>query len=127
MPLSTEAADHPHVFARAFNSFDPERLDLVYEPEAAFAARPGEPVTGCERVRANAELLALRIPIRVVPRHCYVSGDIALHIVDWTIDGTAPDGRETHLAGTATDVARRGADGYWRYVVDNPFGTACED
>ncbi|MFJ3969784.1 hypothetical protein ACIPYR_16745 [Streptomyces parvus] len=27
------------------------------------------------------------------------------------------------IAGTATDVARRGPDGLWRYVVDNPFGT----
>ncbi|HET6287677.1 MAG TPA: hypothetical protein VFG15_13130 [Amycolatopsis sp.] len=27
-----------------------------------------------------------------------------------------------HLATTATDVARRGEDGLWRYVLDNPFG-----
>jgi len=26
--------------------------------------------------------------------------------------------------GTATDVTRRGQDGYWRYAVDTPFGVA---
>ncbi len=36
----------------------------------------------------------------------------------------AADGNRTHVDGTATDVARRGADGCWRYVIDNPFGIA---
>ncbi len=29
-----------------------------------------------------------------------------------------------HVEGTATDVARGGLDGVWRYVIDNPFGVA---
>lgn len=33
-------------------------------------------------------------------------------------------GPEPGLSPTATDVARRGADGYWRYVIDSPFGAA---
>ncbi|MFE1417023.1 YybH family protein [Streptomyces sp. NPDC058746] len=58
------------------------------------------------------------------PRHTYTSGDLALLIVDWSIGGTGPDGAAVRLAGTATDLARRGADGLWRYLVDDPFGTA---
>ncbi|GAA2400924.1 hypothetical protein [Streptomyces coeruleofuscus] len=27
-----------------------------------------------------------------------------------------------YVEGTATNVARRGSDGRWRYVIDNPFG-----
>ncbi|WP_051794147.1 hypothetical protein [Kibdelosporangium aridum] len=54
----------------------------------------------------------------------YVAGDIAQIIVDWSIQGTTPEGYEIDLKGTATDVARLGEDGRWRYVVDNPFGTA---
>lgn len=41
-----------------------------------------------------------------------------------TLEGTGPDGAAVRLAGTATDVARRGPDGLWRYVIDNPFGTS---
>ncbi len=38
--------------------------------------------------------------------------------------GTARDGSRVDLSGTATDVVRRGTDGRWRYVIDNPHGTA---
>jgi ketosteroid isomerase-like protein len=37
-----------------------------------------------------------------------------------------PDGEHVHVDGTATDVARRGPDGLWRYVIDNPFGTVVD-
>src|SRR6516162_9652104 len=45
-------------------------------------------------------------------------------VVDWSIDGTGPDGEHVHVEGTASDVARRGADGLWRYLIDNRLGTA---
>lgn len=81
-------------------------------------------MTGTDRATANARLLGLGLPIDVRPRHVYVSDDIALLIVDWSIHGTAPDGGDVHVDGTATDVARRGRDGQWRYIIDNPCGAA---
>ncbi|WP_338020560.1 YybH family protein [Amycolatopsis sp. CB00013] len=89
-------------------------LDTVYEPEAVFVRRDGVRVSGAERRAANAGILALGRPIEVTPRQVHVAGDLALLIVDWSIEG--------HLAATATDVAKRGEDGLWRYVIDNPFG-----
>ncbi|MFD7668265.1 YybH family protein [Streptomyces sp. NPDC059788] len=124
VPLARSAADHAYAFARAFNTFDPDVLDQLYEPDAGFVPRPGHLVTGADRLRANGEFLRLRVPIRVTPRHTYVVGDLALLIVDFVIDGIAADGEHVHIPGTATDVARRGPDGYWRYVIDNPFGVA---
>ncbi|MFI8456099.1 YybH family protein [Kitasatospora sp. NPDC085464] len=124
LPVSTDPAQHPAVFAAAFNSGDPALLAQVYEPGAVFVPSPGSAVAGAELHRANAEFLALGLPITVRPRHTYVADDIALLIVDWEITGTAPDGTTVHLTGTATDVARRDASGRWRYVIDNPFGTA---
>lgn len=39
--------------------------------------------------------------------------------------GTGPrNGGSVNFQGTATDGARRGSDGRWRSVIDNPFGTA---
>ncbi|MEV4491853.1 DUF4440 domain-containing protein [Micromonospora coxensis] len=124
VPLATEAAEHPHAFARAFNTFDPVVVDRFYEPDALFVPRPGEPVTGPHRLRANGRLLAWRVPLRVAPRHVYVTGELALFIVDYVIEGRTPAGEPVRLAGTATDVGRRGPDGRWRYVIDNPFGVA---
>lgn len=121
---TTEAAYHPAAFAAAFNSGDLAAVEAMYEPGGVFVPEPGSPVTGRNRTAATERFLALGLPIDVRPRHVYVAEDIALMIVDWTIDGPGPDGEPVHIEGTATDVARRGADGTWRYVIDNPFGVA---
>ncbi|MDI2129792.1 YybH family protein [Yinghuangia seranimata] len=125
--LTTHAADHPKVFEAAFNSGDPALVATVYEDTATFVPTPGTAVTGPELHAATADFLALGLPISVHLRHCYTAGDLALLIADWTITGTTPTGAPIHLTGTATDVARRGPDGLWRYAIDNPFGTATPD
>jgi ketosteroid isomerase-like protein len=122
--LTRDVAEHPHVFARAFNSGDPAAVEAVYETDGLLVPQPGLPVTGNARAEANKRLMDLGLPIEVRPRHVYVNGDLALLIVDWTISGTGPDGQPVHVEGTATDVARRGPDGFWRYAIDNPMGTA---
>jgi ketosteroid isomerase-like protein len=57
-------------------------------------------------------------------RHVFVADDIAQIVLDWSIDGTGPDGKHVHLGGSASDIVRRGADGLWRYLIDNNLGTA---
>jgi len=54
----------------------------------------------------------------------FVADDITQIVLDWSIDGTGPDGKHVHLEGSASDIVRRGADGLWRYVIDNALGTA---
>lgn len=120
---SINPAQHPLVFAEAFNSGSVAQVERVYEPNALLVPTPGTPVTGPERVAANQRVLDLGLPITVRPRHVYVADDIALLIVDWTIEGTDPSGTPVNVHATATDVARRGGDGRWRYVIDNPYGT----
>jgi ketosteroid isomerase-like protein len=119
--LTTEAGWQPMVFAEAFNSGDPDLVEEVYEDRSILIPTPGNPVAGAQRREANRALQALGRPIEVRPRHVYGVDDIALLIADWVIAGR--DGAE-EIQGTAADVARRGADGKWRYVIDNPFGVA---
>ncbi|MBG0716659.1 nuclear transport factor 2 family protein [Microbacterium sp. 2C] len=126
VPLATSPEQQPHVFATAFNTGDPDAIERVYEQAGVFISIPGNPSTGADRREANARMASLGVPIEVKPRHVYVADDIALLIVDWTIAGTTPDGEEVNIQGTATDVARRGDDGTWRYIIDNPFGTATQ-
>ncbi|MEU2506836.1 DUF4440 domain-containing protein [Streptomyces sp. NPDC007863] len=124
-PLATRPEDVPAVFAARFGSGDPAALAEVYEEGAVLAAGPGgAPLAGHALHAANARLQALGLPITVRPRTVYATGGLALLVVDWIIEGTGPDGRPVRVEGTATDVARRGADGRWRYAIDNPFGTA---
>ncbi len=120
--LPTSPEELPLAFAEAFNSGDLAAVDRLFEPGALFVTSPGHAVSGDRRRAANAEFLALGLPIRLTLRHVYVHGDIALLIGDYLIEGTAPDGTPVHDRGSATDVARRGPDGHWRYAIDNPSG-----
>jgi len=122
--LTGDPAQHPAVFAAAFNSGDAAAVERVYEDLGVLVPEPGTSAAGADREAGNARLLGLGLPIDVRPRHIYVADDIALLIVDWAIDGTGPDGEHVDINGTATDVARRGADGKWRYIIDNPHGAA---
>ncbi len=111
-------------FVTAMNAGDLQAIDHVYEDDAVLVPVPGHPVAGPARLAANQHLQSFGLPIEARPRHAYVAGDIALLIVDWSMRGTACDGTEIDMSGTATDVVRRGPDGRWRYVIDNPHGTA---
>lgn len=124
--LTDDPAQHPYVFAAAFNSGDPEQVERVYEPGGVLMTESGRALSGTARREANARLMALGLPIRVEPRSVSVNGDLALLIVDWSITGRSADGRQIDVRGTATDVARRGPDGHWRYAIDNPWGARIE-
>jgi ketosteroid isomerase-like protein len=118
----TDPAKLPGVFADAFNAADAEAIEHLFEAGAVFVTEPGQLVSGDARRAATGDFLKLGVPISITLRHCYVSTDIALLIGDFVIHGTGTDGNPVHIEGTATDVARRGADGCWRYVIDNPPG-----
>ncbi|WP_395573384.1 YybH family protein [Streptomyces sp. BK79] len=124
--LADRPEEVPAVFAERFNSGDAAALAQVYEDAAVLVPQPGTPATGPDLHAANGRLQGLGVPIAVRPRHVYRSGDLALLIVDWVIDGTGREGETVHVEGTATDIARRGPDGRWRYVIDNPFGTQAQ-
>jgi uncharacterized protein (TIGR02246 family) len=121
-PAEIEA--HVARWARFFNRGDTEGLARLYEHDGVLVPVPGHPVTGAERSAATAYLLSLGLPVEARLKRCYVADDVALALVEWSINGTGPDGNEVSLGGTSADVLRRGADGEWRYAIDNPSGTA---
>lgn len=121
---ATDPHEHTATFMRAFNSGNLEAVEAGLAENAVFVRAPGDPVTGVEARAAIADFLALGLPMELTDRHVYVADDIALVIADWVVDGEDPDGRQVRMTGTSTDVIRRGADGAWRSVIDNPSGTA---
>ncbi|MEU4017027.1 nuclear transport factor 2 family protein [Microbacterium sp. NPDC028030] len=112
-------------FAERFNARDLDGLMALNAPDVVFVPAPGTPVTGADAVRgALAQFLGLELPISMTVRHVFESAGAGLAIADWTITGTGPDGSAVSLAGTTADVAVYDETHGWRYVVDNPFGTA---
>ncbi|WP_245673857.1 YybH family protein [Actinoplanes rectilineatus] len=120
-----DAARHVAAYSAAFAAGSSAIVDRFYEPGAILIPQPGTPLTGtAERLAAYEHLLGFGVPMVADTRHLYVAGDIALSVVDWSMRGTARQGYPLNLAGTAADVLRRGDDGRWRYLINNPFGTA---
>lgn len=106
------------------NSLDVEVMLGFYDEEGMIVNPTGAPQIG--RAAIGAELrkyFGLGLPMQIVQRHMFVAGDTASLVLDWSIVGKGPDGSPVHLVATANDIARRGRDGRWRYLIDNPFGT----
>ena len=107
-----------------FNSGKVSAMETLYEG-AVLIADDGRTVTDRAEIAAELERdLSLGLPLEAKARHVFVNGDIAQIVVDWSIDGTGPDGKHVHIGGSASDILRRGVDGLWRYLIDNNQGTA---
>jgi ketosteroid isomerase-like protein len=122
--LPTKPEDMATALVERFNSGKLSELVALYESEAVLVKPDGHPIKGHTDIAADLEYwLGLGLPLKVNARHVFTNDDIALIILDWAIDGTGPDGRQVHFHGSASDVVRRGADGVWRYWIDNNQGT----
>ena len=119
--LATEPSQLPELFMRAYNVGDLAKVNQLFEPGAGMALSPTAMVRGPDRAAAmRAFYERYRLPIIITVRAVHECGDLALVIGDHVMEGRCPDGEVVRITGTAADVARRGADGYWRYVIDNP-------
>jgi uncharacterized protein (TIGR02246 family) len=104
---------------------DLDALVDLYEPNAAFAPRPGEAVTGHEAIRqALRPFLALNPRMTGEIERVLLAGEIALVANRWTLTGTQPDGSAVELAGVSADVLLRRGDGSWGIAIDDPWGGA---
>ncbi|MFF2452787.1 YybH family protein [Isoptericola sp. NPDC058082] len=105
-----EPDDLGRLFVERLNAGDLEGLVALYEPDAVFAFPPGEQQVGREAIRAALGLILAARPQLApgVPARALVQGDLAL--------------TSTRLeSGAVTaEVARRQADGTWRWVLDQP-------
>lgn len=125
-------ADNPEGIVPALlthlNSLDVEKMLGFYDPAGMIIDAAGTPHVGRAAIGAELErYFNLGLQMTIVQRHMFVADDIALLILDWAYVGTARDGTEINMVATATDIARRGADGLWRYLIDNPFGADCRN
>jgi uncharacterized protein (TIGR02246 family) len=106
------------------NSGDLDSLMPLYESEAAFATQPGSLAPGAGGIReALNGFISLNGRLDLEVTRVLEVDDLALVIGVWSFDGTAPDGETVRLEAKNADVLRRQADGTWRFVIDNPWGT----
>jgi uncharacterized protein (TIGR02246 family) len=112
-------------FGKQLNSDNVDGILELFGEDAVFLPSPGKVVSGRDSIRATMNQFAqtsekFESKVRTVVS----SGDTALAIVDWSLEGKDANGQELRLAGSTSDVLRRDPDGVWKFIIDNPFGTS---
>ena len=112
----------------ALNSGNLEAALALYERQAIMVAGPGTFASGIDALRKELEgFVALKPTVRSVKRVVVETGDLAQHVGEWTLAGTDAAGQPVSMTGRSADVLRKQADGTWKIIVDNPWGTAILD
>lgn len=106
------------------NTGNYEMLMALYEPEGAFATQPDNLAHGLGGIReVLSGFVAMKGKLDLQVSRVLEVSDLALVVGDWSFTGTGPQGEPVKLSAKNADVLRRQADGSWRFVIDNPWGT----
>jgi len=108
----------PFAYADALNAGDADAVLALFHQDATMRTFTGEVLTDREALRAETvNSIAAQARLTNKPRSTLIGGDTALIIVDWDLEAMLPDGTGISPAGTTTAVARRSADGSWRFAI----------
>lgn len=117
---ATEPAELHKLFEAAINDKDADALLALYDPDGVAMHLDGSSRTGTGLHAMIDELLTTIGHIEGETRKVLVAGDTALMSASWRARITTPEG-ESEASGTTAEVARRQADGTWRWVIDDPL------
>jgi uncharacterized protein (TIGR02246 family) len=107
------------------NTGNLDSLMMLYETDACFATQPGQLAKSLETIRQSlrgfTDIKNGKFDLKV--KRVLQASDLALVTSEWSVSGTGPDGKPVKMAAKSADVLRQQADGTWRFVIDNPWGT----
>lgn len=115
---AAQPAELASLFMQYFNAGDLDAVMSLYEPAALVFPTPGVAQSSTATEVALGAMINSGAKIELRTRRVHVVGDLALISNDATVSGVASGGATT---STSTEVARRGSDGSWRYVIDDPY------
>ena len=115
----------PFAYQDALNAGDADAVVALFQPDATMHTFSGKVLTGQVALRAEAaQSIAAQARLTNKLRYTLTGGDTALIDVEWDLEATLPDGTGISPTGTTTAVARRSADGSWRFAILDCQGTA---
>ena len=121
--MAHSPVDTVHRLVAAINSGDLDAAVALYEPSGVLLSPEGAPARGTAELRAAlGGFIAMKPRLQSQAERVFESGDIALYLSRWSLNGTDPSGKPIVLAGESTDVLRRQAGGNWLIAIDNPWG-----
>ena len=104
------------LFQRAMAEGDVDAALSLYDPEAVVVNQQSEVTKGSRGLRQElAPLAAMKARFDFTIKQIIETGDIALMHTEWTVSGPQP------MLVYAIEVARRQADGTWRWLIGDPY------
>ena len=109
---------------KGINAGDLDSLMTLYEAEACFATQPGQLAKSPESISQSLRnFINMNGKLDLKVKRVLQASDLALVITEWSFSGTGTDGKPVNMAARSSDVLRQQANGAWRFVIDNPWGT----
>jgi ketosteroid isomerase-like protein len=108
------------MFVERFNAGDAAGMVLLYEDDAVFTYDGEDKAVGRAQIEAAlAGFQMARLKMRGSTVSLYVSGDLAMTRMKWElVDASGA----IQSSGISCEVQKRGADGLWRFLVDDATG-----
>jgi len=124
-PVSTATPEQAlDAVVDGINTGNHDLLLSLYEPDAAFAIQPEKLAHGLSGIcEALDGFIAMQGKLDLKVNRVLTVDDLALVVGQWSFTGTGANGELVKLAAKNADVLRLQADGSWRFVIDNPWGT----
>ena len=117
---STSPEHTADAFIARFNAQDAPGFSQLYAEDAIFTYDGAEKAVGRRQIEgAIAGFMMAGLKMRGHNVSLYVVGDTALTRFKWDL---VDDVGATVASGISTEVQRRGADGLWRFIIDDSGG-----
>ena len=129
MEKALDPGDCDRILLCAFERGDIEATMALYEPGAVLFRENGEAMTGLDAIRQqNAVIISLKPKFTIDFIHSTLSGDgtLATTRMKCHLAGVTPDGQPMKSTVHTLEVLRKQADGTWKYVIDDPYGSMRE-
>jgi ketosteroid isomerase-like protein len=116
--------DMSSAFDSRLNDGDIEGLIELLAPSAISRTPEGNVLRDEASIRENlAGMIAAGAQLHNTPKHAFASCDVALLLVDWTLEFSAAPEAGAATGTTANVLIRDTATGSWKLAILNPMGT----
>jgi ketosteroid isomerase-like protein len=113
-----------HSIVEGINTGNLKSLMTLYETGACFATQPGQLAKNSESISQSLRgFIDLKGKLDLKVKRVLQASDLALVTTEWSFNGTGSEGNPVNISSKSADVLRQQADGTWRFVIDNPWGT----